>query len=435
MVDIKTVTVIGANGTMGYNVSGIFASFGNVKVNMLCRSIDAAEKAKVKAARSVKAEAIEKNLIPRSYDDLEECISASDLIFESIAEDINLKKSIYEKISKYIKPNAIIASGTSGLSINDLSQCFELPIRSNFLGIHLYNPPYNMTLCEIIPSVYTERNLIEKIKPYFQSVLKRKVVEVEDKPAFMGNRIGFQFINEVMQYAQIYKDKGGIDYMDSILGQFTGRSMSPLITSDFVGLDIHKAIVDNIYENVDDYARDTFLMPVFALKLISENKLGRKTNGGLYKSIVKDDGTKEIAVYDISSDQYRKVMDYNFPFKIQMIHYLKTGDYSKAFDQLINDTSLEAEICIQFMIKYVIYSLTITKSIGENIYSADDVMAAGFNWVPPLAVIDALGGAEIFETLTMNKMPKEFLSKTNISEILRDAPKSRYDYRSYFKAR
>jgi 3-hydroxyacyl-CoA dehydrogenase len=65
----------------------------------------------------------------------------------------------------------------------------------------------------------------------------------------MGNRIGFQFINNAMQFAVKYKDKGGIDYIDAILSGFTGRSMPPLVTSDFVGLDVHKAIVDNVFQN------------------------------------------------------------------------------------------------------------------------------------------------------------------------------------------
>lgn len=72
-------------------------------------------------------------------------------------------------------------------------------------------------------------------------------MQVKDNPAFLGNRIGFQFINDAMQYADRFKDNGSIDYIDAILGSFTERSMAPLTTSDFVGLDVHKAIVDNIY--------------------------------------------------------------------------------------------------------------------------------------------------------------------------------------------
>lgn len=432
---IRVVTVIGANGTMGCNVSGIFASFGEAKVFMVCRDLQEAEKAKVKAAATVKAESIKKNLIPKSYEDLEECISSSDLIFESVAEDINIKKVVYGKIAQYIQPHAVIGTGTSGLSINELSESFGDTLRHNFMGIHMYNPPYNMTLCEVIPSQYTDKKLLMDTKNYLESILLRNVVEVNDAAAFMGNRIGFQFINEALQYAEKYQDNGGIDYIDSILGPFTGRNMAPLATSDFVGLDVHKAIADNVYKNTDDYAKETFLMPEFALKLISEHKLGRKTGSGLYQSIVNSDGKRSNYVYDISTGEYRVKEKYGFPFSTQMIKDLKVGNYSRAFEDLKNNHSMEALICIQFLFKYVLYSLYITREIGEDIHSADDVMATGFNWVPPLAVIDAFGGVEIFKKIALEKLPEEFLSKINLDEILKDVPKSNYDYRPFFKAK
>jgi 3-hydroxyacyl-CoA dehydrogenase len=434
-VIIKTVTVIGANGAMGCNIAGIFASFGDAKVYMVCRDIEAARKAQLKATLSVKAEAIGKNLIPKTYDDIEECITSSDLVFESVFEDINIKMDIYNKIAKFIQPNTVIGTGTSGLSINELSKCFDEVRRQNFMGIHMFNPPYNMTLCEVTPSIYTNLDLLNNVKSYLKEVLHRNVVEVKDEPAFMGNRIGFQFINEAMQYAERYKDNGGIDFIDSILGPFTGRSMPPIATSDFVGLDVHKAIVDNIYYNTADYAHETFKMPEFALKLISENKLGRKSGCGLYQTVKNSDGTKSIQVYDISTEAYRAKEKYVFPFAKQMIKELKVGNYVCAFEKLLDNHSIEATICAQFLIKYVIYGIVTAKSIGENIDSADDVMATGFNWVPPLGVVDAFGGTEAFKKIALEKLSEDFLSHIDINEILKDIPKSKYDYRSFFKAK
>lgn len=434
-MNIKTVTVVGANGTMGSNISGIFASFGDAKVYMICRKMEDSMKAQLKASLSVKAEVIGKNLIPKTYDDLEKCILESDLVFESVAEDLHIKKEIYQQINKYVKPHAVIGTGTSGLSINELSTCLDDNMKGRFMGIHMYNPPYNMTLCEVIPSKHTDSVLLSEVKMYLKNTLLRKVVEVKDEPAFMGNRIGFQFINEAMQYAEVYKDNGGIDYIDSILGPFTGRSMAPLTTSDFVGLDVHRAIVDNVYCNTYDYAHETFVMPEFAIKLIGEHKLGRKTGCGLYQAVTNSDGTKTINVYDIASETYRPRIKYTFPFAKQMIDELRKGNYSVAFDKLINNHSLEANICVQFLTKYVIYSLVITKAIGENIHSADDVMATGFSWVPPLAVVDAFGGLEKFMQIAEDKLPKEFLSTINLKEILRDVTESNYDYRPFFKAK
>lgn len=86
-MDIKTVIVLGANGTMGRNVSAIFALFGATKVYLVCRTKEKAEKAVIQAFQSVKAESIRNKLISATYDELKKCISDSDLIFESLSED------------------------------------------------------------------------------------------------------------------------------------------------------------------------------------------------------------------------------------------------------------------------------------------------------------------------------------------------------------
>lgn len=91
---IKTITVIGANGTMGCNVSAIFASFGKAKVYMVSRSIEKAEKAVSNAAMSVRSDAIKDNLIPADYSMLESCIKDSDMVFESVVEDISIKLDV-----------------------------------------------------------------------------------------------------------------------------------------------------------------------------------------------------------------------------------------------------------------------------------------------------------------------------------------------------
>lgn len=432
---IKTVTIIGANGTMGSNVSGIFAAFGNAKVYMICRTMEKAYVAVEKAAKSVKADAIKENLIAADYSMLKSCILESDLVFESVAEDFNTKLKINREIASYVGCDKIICTGSSGLSIKRLSEVFPEPIRKNYMGVHFYNPPYSMTLCELIPSDYTDRGLLEKIKNYVTNTLYRTAVVVKDSPAFMGNRIGFQFINEALQYAVKYADNGGIDYIDAILGQFTGRSMAPLATSDFVGLDVHRAIVDNLYQNTSDYARDTFIVPEFAINMIDDGKLGRKTNGGLYKLEMSESGAKKNLVYDIASNNYRDKIRYNFPFAENMIASFMVGDYRTAFETLIDNHSTEAELGLEFLLKYAVYSLNTTYMIGDSIHAADDVMATGFNWCPPLAIVQALFGVNSFKSLSKERLSKQILNQIDLDMLLKDVEDSKYDYRRYFKAK
>jgi len=434
MRNIKTITVVGANGTMGSNICGIFAAFGNAKVYMVSRDIEKSQEAALKAVKSVRAASIVDNLIPASYDMLDKCVKESDLIFESVAEDLEIKLSITKQIAKSLRNDAIVCTGTSGLSITTISQTLPESVQDRYLGIHFYNPPYNLTLCEVIPTQNTDKQLLNEVKTYLSDILFRTVVEMKDCPAFIGNRIGFYFINNALQFAEKYKHSGGIDYIDAILGPFTGRSMAPLVTSDFVGLDICKAIIDNIYDNTQDYAHEAFILPDFVKKLINQGSFGRKTNGGLYKIETHDNGVKSRQVYNIITNMYRDKTCYGFPFVEQMISQFEIGNYKSAFEVLINDSTVEAKICMEFLLQYVVYALYISINVGHDIMAADDVMAMGFHWCPPLALVDAFSEITDFEELLMERLPKSILEQVKMENILGKIKPSKYDYRPYFKA-
>lgn len=433
MINIRTVTVIGVTGTMGANVAGIFASFGDAKVYCIGRDIDKVKKTIPRIVKSVKADAIAKNLIPADFSMLEECVKESDLVFESSKEEIDIKNEIAYRVGKVLKSEAISCTGTSGLSITEISSCYPEELRGHFFGVHMFNPPYSMSLCELISTVYADKTMQEQLKEYLKKKLYRTVVEVKDSPAFLGNRIGFQFINEALQYAERFSDNGGIDYIDAILGSFTGRSMAPLITSDFVGLDVHKAIVDNIYVNTHDYAHDTFILPGVVQKLIDQKKLGRKSGGGLYQRVRYENGLVRQTVLDINTGLYRDVIPYVFPFADKMKRDIAEGEYQKAFERLINNHSQEAKICLHFLLNYIVYSLYTAKEVGYSIAAADDVMATGFNWCPPLAMYQALSTVADVPTLIRENLP-DVCKKVNIDELLAEVKPSKYDYRLYFKS-
>lgn len=432
-MNIQTVTVIGVTGTMGANVAGIFASFGNAKVYCIGRDIEKVKKTIPRIVNSVKADAIAIKLIPADFDSLEQCVAESDFVFESTKEDLTVKTQIAFRVGKVLQPHAVSATGSSGLSITKIAECYPETVRSHFFGVHMFNPPYTLQLCELTPTKYSDLNMKKELQDYLKDKLYRTVVEVKDSPAFLGNRIGFQFINEALQYAEKYKDNGGIDYIDALLGPFTGRAMAPLITSDFVGLDVHKAIVDNIYENTNDYAHETFVLPQFASQLVVEGKLGRKTGGGLYQLVKYENGLKRQTVYDINTGLYRDVIPYAFPFAEKMKRRIAEGDYAKAFERLVNNHSPEAEICLSFLLKYIVYSLYATEEVGYSIEAADDVMATGFNWCPPLAMFQALSTVTSVPDLIKERLP-EICEKIDVDYYLADIKPSVYDYRRYFKS-
>lgn len=433
MNQIKTISVIGASGTMGANIAGIFASFGDAKVYCIGRDIEKVKKTIPRIIKSVRADGIEKNLIPADFSMLEDCVKESDLVFESGKEDIDFKMDIAKKVGAVLPAHAVSGTGTSGLSVTKLAECYPEDARGRFFGIHFFNPPYTLPLCELIPTDYSDKAVREELKKYLDKTLNRTVVETKDSPAFLGNRIGFQFINEAIQYADKYMDNGGIDYIDALLGTFTGRSMAPIITADFVGLDVHKAIVDNIYENTDDYARDTFILPDYVQQLINDGKLGRKSKEGLYKLIKYENGLKRQTVYDIKTGVYRDVISYSFPFVEEMKNCLKEGEYKQAVKTLVENRSREAEISLSFLLKYILYSLYCAEEVGFSTEAADDVMAAGFNWCPPLAMYEALETVADVSSLIKERLP-EICEKVDVDHYLANVKSSKYDYRSFFKS-
>lgn len=434
-MNIKTVTVVGANGTMGTNVSAIFASFGGAKVYMVSRDMEKSKVAAHRAGKTVKADSIVKNLIPADYSMLAECVSQSDLVFESAAENLELKIELHTKIGKSLRKGAVACTGSSGLSITRLAECYPEEIRNQFFGVHMFNPPYQLTLCELTASPYSDMAMYAELKEYLTGTLYRTVAESKDLPAFLGNRIGFYFMNEALQYAEKYQDYGGIDYIDSLLGPFTGRTMPPITTADFVGLDVHKAIVDNIYENTDDYVHKKFILPGYVQKLIDEGKLGRKSGIGLYQLVKNESGEKRMMVYDIKSGEYRDEITYTFPFALNMKEWLKTGDYDHAMLELINNHSQEADICLRFLLRYIVYALYTAEHVGYDLRVADDVMATGFTWCPPFAMMEAFSRVCDLGALMKERLKPEVLSNVDIDHIIGEQIKSKYDYRTFFKAK
>lgn len=429
---IKTVTVLGANGNMGRNVSGIFASFGNCEVYLVIRNLSDQKKVTKEILNSVKADSIVSKLHFLTYADLEECIPNSDLIFESVSEQFDIKRDVYRSIVPFLKKGTIIGTGTSGLSIEALSEILPVEIRKKFYGIHFFNPPYNLTLCELIKTKYNSKNETEYLKRYLQKKLLRDVIIVKDEPAFLGNRIGFFFINKCLQLAERFKENGGIDYIDTIFGGYTGRAMAPITTSNFVGLDVHKAIVDNVVElTMDEYEQNSFALPQYVNLLISQSYLGEKVGAGFYR---KSTSNNEDLVYDILSGEFREVENYSFHFSNLIANFIQNGHYKEAAEILKTNDSLEEKICLELMLEYVLYSLKVTNQVGENQHSADVAMATGFNWLPPLAVSDYLGGDSEFKKLCQQKLSRELYAY--YEDVLnKEIERSTYDYRTFIKGK
>lgn len=433
MKEIKTVTVLGANGTMGANSAAIVAAFGDAKVHMLARTIDKAKEGIETAVASVRSGVFADQLIPGTYDaDLEKAVAESDWVFELVAESYEVKEPLMKRISAARKPGTLVSTVSSGLSIARLAGHLDEDGQKYYYGTHFFNPPYKLVLCELVVHEKNDPNYTEELAKYLDEKLGRHVIITNDRPGFAGNRIGFQFMNEAAMWAEKYADKGGIYLIDQLLSGYTGRAMSPLATADLVGLDVHKAIVDNIYENTKDVAHDTFKLPDFMQKLIDQGNLGNKSGKGLYKREKSPEGKTIRHIYNMKSGSYEIAPKLDIPFKKQAAALIQDSNYNAFVELLKNDKSEEAGIVRYFVARYIAYSFSIVSDVTDQ-NGVDGAMGFGFNWVPPSAWVDLLGGVDA---------TKKFIDQAGLAvpEFLNSASGSPFyqlqnklDYRSLFR--
>src|SRR2546426_6658355 len=171
----EKVVVLGANGTMGSGAAGVFASAG-YHVTMLAREREKAAAGLQDAQAAARAEAIAERLSVGSYEEeLKSSVSEALIIFESLAEDLELKRQFFEKIDKFRKPDSLVATVSSGLSIAEMARGRSESFRRNFLGIHLYNPPHVIVGTEVIAGPDTDSKVLTRTIELLKNRLGRKV--------------------------------------------------------------------------------------------------------------------------------------------------------------------------------------------------------------------------------------------------------------------
>jgi 3-hydroxyacyl-CoA dehydrogenase len=273
MVNIQRVVILGANGTMGAGSAEVFAA-GGCDVVLLARSTEKAREGLVGAQNMAKSIRIGDRMSVGTYDgDFDETIGKADLIFEALAEDLEIKKTFFERVDKIRRPESIVATVSSGLSITGMAKPCSEGFRRNFLGVHLFNPPNVIVGTEVIPHAETDSKLVPAVIEMLERRFGRVVTLCRYLPAFAGNRVGFKVLNECAQLAAQH----GVAFIDYLIGPYTGRAMPPLSTIDLVGWDVHKAIVDNVHANTKDEAHVAFALPTYVAELIEEGHLGNKT--------------------------------------------------------------------------------------------------------------------------------------------------------------
>jgi 3-hydroxybutyryl-CoA dehydrogenase len=280
-VTIKKVGVIGS-GQMGNGIAHVaaLAGFGVVLNDISADRIKSAlatingnlsrQVAKKVISDDTRKAALERITSSASLDDLADC----DLVIETAVEKEDIKRKIFQDLCKTLKPEAIIASNTSSISITRLAASTDRPER--FIGIHFMNPVPLMELVELIRGIATDDSTFEAAKEFIGRLGKQIAVS-EDFPAFIVNRILLPMINEAIY--TLYEGVGNVEAIDSAMKLGAHHPMGPLELADFIGLDTCLEIMQVLHEGLAD---SKYRPCPLLVKYVDAGWLGRKSQRGFY---------------------------------------------------------------------------------------------------------------------------------------------------------
>ncbi|WP_027530616.1 3-hydroxybutyryl-CoA dehydrogenase [Bradyrhizobium sp. WSM3983] len=278
---IKKVGVIGA-GQMGNGIAHVAALAGfdvvlndisadRLKSGMATINGNLARQVSKKGVtEDDKAKAVGRIKLAEKLDDLADC----DLVIETAVEKEEVKRKIFHELCAVLKPEAIVASDTSSISITRLAAATDRPER--FIGIHFMNPVPLMELVELIRGIATDDSTFEASKE-FVAKLGKQVAVSEDFPAFIVNRILLPMINEAIY--TLYEGVGNVEAIDAAMKLGAHHPMGPLELADFIGLDTCLSIMQVLHEGLAD---SKYRPCPLLVKYVEAGWLGRKTQRGFY---------------------------------------------------------------------------------------------------------------------------------------------------------
>ncbi|WP_037081717.1 3-hydroxybutyryl-CoA dehydrogenase [Neorhizobium vignae] len=278
---IKNIGVIGA-GQMGCGIAHVSALAG-YKVQMYDVSKDRIEAALATINGNLARQVSNGKLgdderkaalsLIAGSSDLND-LAPMDLVIEAATEDESVKRKIYAQVCPVLKPDALLATNTSSLSITRLASATDRPER--FMGIHFMNPVPVMKLVELVRGIATDEPTFRAAKDYVTALEKTATV-AEDFPAFIVNRILLPMINEAIY--TLYEGVGSVEAIDTAMKLGANHPMGPLQLADFIGLDTCLSIMQVLHDGLAD---SKYRPCPLLVKYVEAGWLGRKAGRGFY---------------------------------------------------------------------------------------------------------------------------------------------------------
>jgi len=398
MIQVKKAAVLGA-GTMGAQIAAHLANAGiptllldivpknEADRNKIARAgLEAAKKSKPAAFFTADRAALVS--VGNFEDDLGK-LKDCDLIIEAVVENLEIKRSLYERVEQHRRTGSIIASNTSGIPLKQLAEGRSDDFRAHFLGMHFFNPPRYMHLVEIIRTEWTRPEVSCSMFGFLDERLGKGVVIAKDRPNFIANRVGTYGALVTMQ--TMIEDSYSIEEVDKITGPAAGRPRTATFrTFDLVGLDVFAHVVKNLHENLpDDPEHEMFVMPEFVTKMIERGLLGNKTKAGFYQRKKGEGDKREIWTLDTATLDYRQSQKVKLP-SLYMAKNIE--DTRERLQALTWSKDRVGAFLWKTLSRTLCYTAERIPEIADTIIEIDRAMRWGFNWeLGPFEVWDAIG--------------------------------------------
>jgi 3-hydroxybutyryl-CoA dehydrogenase len=295
----KKISVIGA-GTMGNGIAHVFAMNG-FEVNLLDVSAAQLEKAMANISKNLDRQVAQNSITEeqkkstigniKTFSSISEGIKETDLVIEAATENIDLKLKIFSQLDEASKPETILTSNTSSISITKIAAVTKRA--DKVIGMHFMNPVPVMKLVEVIRGYSTSDETTNEVMELSKQ-LGKVPVEVNDYPGFIANRILMPMINEAIY--SLYENVAGVEEIDTVMKLGMAHPMGPLQLADFIGLDVCLAIMNVLYNG---FGNQKYSPCPLLINMVTAGNLGMKSGQGFYKYT---SGVKELIV----ADRFRK---------------------------------------------------------------------------------------------------------------------------------
>ncbi len=386
---IKKITVLGS-GVMG---AGIAAHMANAGYQVMMLDLPTQEEGKRRnhIAEQALALAIKQkptpfyhpNFIQRvttgNFEDDLPSIQESDWIIEVIVEKLDVKRTLFEKVDQFRRPDSIVSSNTSGIPIHSIAEGRSENFRNHFLGTHFFNPPRYLRLLEIIPTVQTDPSLVSFMMDFGDRFLGKQTVLCKDTPAFIANRVGVYSMARIFQLTEELNLP--ISIVDKLTGPVIGRpNTGTFRLADLVGHDTGVKVMQGIQQNCpDDEQAGAFNVPGYMQFLLDHKFFGNKTGQGFYK---KGDGKDEkggtiFLSLNLKTLEYEKDPSVDLP---SLSLSKQIDNVEKRIRAIYNSPDAGGQLVKQHLSGLFSYVSHRIPEISDRLNSIDDALKAGFAW-------------------------------------------------------